>query len=1372
MMKFFTKIQVLITSALAGLVLTGGVYSIVRAADIVISPNNIEPVELAADPLYAQGNGQKPTLTLALSVEYPTVGAQYRSTTFSISDKYLGYFDVNSCYSYNNDGQADNRYFQRIGTAINMQCAGNGFGGNFMNWATSSSIDLLRYGLTGGDRIIDTSSLTVLQRAVLQEYGINGSFWNASADFPQKILSNSDAKKVMPLTLLGNHNGNVYISNCLNNVFFSTTANNGNCASPLSSVSLGAQFGDSIPAAGSKILSAGMFYARVKVCEAGDPRINLCQKYPNGNSKPVGNMQKYSDRIRLAAFGYLNQPSNERYGGVLRAPMAFVGAKSYDADGNAIAGINQNMEWNIEDGVFKVNPLNQPEGNSGVINYLNKFGRTGSVPGTYKRFDPVGELYYESLRYLQGLQPTPQAVSGLTDAIKDGYPVYFNWTDPFANDINAAAANQKNYACLRNSILVIGDVNTHNDKSLPGNTRTGNYDFARPASIASNEPNFVDWTKVVGGFESGTAVSYLDGAGTKRDTSNPTDFKVSDFSNLQNMNTGADQAAYYMAGAAYWAHTHDIRGKDWTDVQKRRPGMRITTYVLDVNENNADGVWANRRRTQFYLAAKYGGFDDQSGIGNPFLPPDSTGGYDNHQWARNPSSAEPDPKTYFLSSDAQAVLDALDDIFIAATKVTNSIATPASTSGNLTSAKNYLYMASFDPAFWSGDVVKNYIKTDGNVVIQGGDTERLSAADRLDKTGASQRNIYVGKSSNTQSIAATIFFWDQIEPALKNALNNVSSTNAAGDGRGEDRLNFLRGDRSKEGIGFRKRSSRLGDIINSGVVFSGVPASNIPDADYSSFVAANASRVNAVFVGANDGMLHAFNADTMDELFAYIPSWLGGKLNTLTDVNYNSGLHTSYVDATPTVGDAKIGAGWKTVLISGTGGGGRGVFALDVTQPDSFNASNVLWEFSNRDDADLGNVVGAIKIMKVRTNPAAAGNPIYKWFAVVPSGVNNYVNDGYQSATGKPALFFLDLSKDAGSAWSLGTNYLKISFPFISTTASGTALIDSNGQLTGKTRATGVLNFTGTAAPDGAVRFLYVPDLHGQLWKIDMALANFSSSNAVDWNLAKTSVYNKNAGNPIPMFIAQTNEGKYQPISMSPTVAYGPSGSYIVAFGTGKYLEAKDNAINGVTLMQSFYALYDVNDQTSFEGTIVGRKKIQPSSVNNSGVTTLPFVWTKPGEKSLSISSGNPVSGAKKAGWYMDYPNSGSIMGERQVSNAVLFGKNIVFNSIMPPSASTSACSGGSSYTYTASIATGSVAISELINGAQGSPLVFRVSTNVTVSDSFGQRTQTDKVVLMSPSSSGDNKLVVGGSMQDSRTVGRLSWRQIDNYRDLRNKSW
>ena len=219
-MKFFTKIQVAIASALAGLVLTGGIYSIVRAADIVISPNNIEPVELAADPLYAQGNGQKPTLTLALSVEYPTVGAQYRSTTFSISDKYLGYFDVNSCYSYNNDGQADNRYFQRIGAAINMQCAGNGFSGNFMNWATSSSIDLLRYGLTGGDRIIDTPSLTVLQRAVLQEYGINGSFWNASADFPQKILSNSDAKKVMPLALLGNHNSNVYISNCLNNVFF------------------------------------------------------------------------------------------------------------------------------------------------------------------------------------------------------------------------------------------------------------------------------------------------------------------------------------------------------------------------------------------------------------------------------------------------------------------------------------------------------------------------------------------------------------------------------------------------------------------------------------------------------------------------------------------------------------------------------------------------------------------------------------------------------------------------------------------------------------------------------------------------------------------------------------------------------------------------------------------------------------------------------------------------------------------------------------------------------------------------------------------------------------------------------------------------
>ena len=113
-------------------------------------------------------------------------------------------------------------------------------------------------------------------------------------------------------------------------------------------------------------------------------------------------------------------------------------------------------------------------------------------------------------------------------------------------------------------------------------------------------------------------------------------------------------------------------------------------------------------------------------------------------------------------------------------------------------------------------------------------------------------------------------------------------------------------------------------------------------------------------------MLHAFNAANGDELFAYIPSWMGPNLSALTSTGYKL-LHQSYVDATPVVAEAEVGtagtsADWKTVLVSGTGGGGQGVFALDVTNPAAFSASKVMWEFTNHNDPDMGYVLSLIHI--------------------------------------------------------------------------------------------------------------------------------------------------------------------------------------------------------------------------------------------------------------------------------------------------------------------------------------------------------------------------------------------------------------------------
>src|SRR5207253_6083374 len=98
------------------------------------------------------------------------------------------------------------------------------------------------------------------------------------------------------------------------------------------------------------------------------------------------------------------------------------------------------------------------------------------------------------------------------------------------------------------------------------------------------------------------------------------------------------------------------------------------------------------------------------------------------------------------------------------------------------------------------------------------------------------------------------------------------------------------------------------------------------------------------------------------------------------------------------------------------GGGGQGVFALDVTDPATFGAGKVLWEFTDRDHPAMGNVLAPPQIVKFRVEPSTGTAPTYKYFAVVASGVNNYAPDGSAYASGNPSLFFLDLGFTPGSS--------------------------------------------------------------------------------------------------------------------------------------------------------------------------------------------------------------------------------------------------------------------------------------------------------------------------------------------------------------------
>ena len=291
-------------SVSVGLLATG-LHSVIGAN----SAPAIAKVNLASEPLYAQGLHTKPTLTLDLSVEFPTAGAAYvgsasdntNDDTYDPSQTYLGYFDDKGCYAY--DETLSVAAFKRIKTAsTSASCAGSGFSGNFMNWATSSAIDILRYGLTGGDRIADTPTQTILQRAVLPTN--NSSFYNSS-NFPSKRLKAALVKNALPDALLSLNNstysGDVYVANCLDRVYFGTKregscgvpGNNGNLGGPSNSLADLIGF-DLIPKANENtqfnLPNNGSGYYRVAF---GANLSYLVKYYPIGTKKITCNASEF-----------------------------------------------------------------------------------------------------------------------------------------------------------------------------------------------------------------------------------------------------------------------------------------------------------------------------------------------------------------------------------------------------------------------------------------------------------------------------------------------------------------------------------------------------------------------------------------------------------------------------------------------------------------------------------------------------------------------------------------------------------------------------------------------------------------------------------------------------------------------------------------------------------------------------------------------------------------------------------------------------------------------------------------------------------------------------------------------------------------------
>ncbi len=583
---------------------------------------------------------------------------------------------------------------------------------------------------------------------------------------------------------------------------------------------------------------------------------------------------------------------------------------------------------------------------------------------------------------------------------------------------------------------------------------------------------------------------------------------------------------------------------------------------------------------------------------------------------------------FFSAANPNEFSNALSNALSTIVARTGAASAVATNSSSLTTNER-VYQAKFNSGDWSGQLVSVPFTAAG-FGTPDWDAGLVSLASG---TITPNSRVIITKGSSD----GVSFQYTNLTTTQKTLLDkNVAGTV---DNCGAERVAYLRGDGTNEGGGtftcastttinqFRTRPiTKLGDIVNSGPIFVGKPNagySNVDHPGYSAFRTTYKSRTPMVYVGANDGMLHGFNAcivgvtpgctsaDAGKELIAYVPTTAYANLSRLTDKDYNAN-HRYFVDGSPMAGDVYDSAtsNWKSILIGSMNAGGRGFFALDVTNPidtaqsaPTFTVANaaklLLWEFTDSDDADMGYshnltrinpLTGqARQIVKMENN---------KWAVVV--------GNGYNSIAGKAVLYVLFVTGGDDGTWTIGTDYVKL----VAHTGSGNGLstpaaFDSNG--------------------NGLIDTIYAGDLKGNLWKFDVS--NSSTSN---WKVALGGA---------PLFISGTSK----PIISPPAITFHPKGGQLVLFGTGKYLETADTT---TTDAQTMYGIWDY----STSGTIPASSLVQQITSMTTGVD---YRTTTQNEVNYSSTV---------KGWYIDLP----ISGERLTATPEITDGLFRFNTIVP----------------------------------------------------------------------------------------------------------
>jgi len=638
----------------------------------------------------------------------------------------------------------------------------------------------------------------------------------------------------------------------------------------------------------------------------------------------------------------------------------------------------------------------------------------------------------------------------------------------------------------------------------------------------------------------------------------------------------------------------------------------------------------------------------------------------------------------------------------------NSSATSGS---NVSRGEVGKYTAAYEPTnAWKGFVIADKVKPDGTTAPDPA-WQGKNTADKLDARDVSGRLVLSWSDTwaSTNYKGGVPFKWASDESHLSTAQKLWLQTSVGGSvetaAKGEQRLNYIRGDKSLEGTEpnnyplatpYRQRKSRQGDIINSDVWYTGAPAGNSLLKGYSSFVRANKSRPGMLYVGGNDGMLHGFAAADGEEKIAYVPRGMLPSLTLLTDPQYNN-KHKYFVDGSPMTGDIDLNGGmqdpnqsgyaaytpnWRTMLVGTLGLGGKGYFVLDVTNPTATALADGTPGFTE------GNAQNLVKLDRTR----GASEPVPNC-AAIPAGAEKttceqvveedkdigYItarpvrddNDGMRSAqitlmnNNRWAMVMGNGYNSSNQRPVLLVQYLDGDKKLLRIPATSQAAGTGNAKDNGLA-APRLVDINGDSRPD----VVYAGDNLGNLWKFDL-----TSHLASDWQVAF-------GGSPLftatgPAALGSGSRPKTQAITAPPTtrandrfkiVGTGASaksvrvGGMMVGFGTGRNVSKTDPASVDV---QTFYSVLDNTRYKEVTTSLGKRLAVHPgggtcpagadcipapaalgTGVIDSKLAKQVFIEVEGGDFGAikpadAANDLKPATWANFNGWYLDMPAVG-----------------------------------------------------------------------------------------------------------------------------------